>query len=230
MGSPAPAPGAPIWLRGPSLGSRGCHRPHGSLTGAFFLLVPAALCVALVGFLPAPPRTKLPEKGGCTWPPRHLARLPAHGRCPSPQSMCAQVPLCAPGGRTSRGPGGPGEPPPTPEPSARCGHLAAGRGSRGRKGSEARPGAASNTAVLLSFRDCLCVTARRFPLVLPRGGCRPWPRVLIPNKPALCQAALGSWGALGARGVKLPPPPRSQFLNFSKAGPSFLPSHSRCEM
>lgn len=26
-----------------------------------------------------------------------------------------------------------------------------------------------------SFRDCLCVTARRFPSALPSGGCQAWP-------------------------------------------------------
>ena len=144
------------------------------------------------------------RRKGCTWPLQHLVRLPAHGRCPSHWSMDLRsekmpcVPLCVPGELPpSGGLGGLGEPPTTPEPSACCGHLAADRGGRGRKGSEARPGAASNAAVLPSFRDCLCVTARRLPSALPRGGCRPWPQVLTPTS-LLCQAALGSWGAPGA--------------------------------
>lgn len=137
------------------------------------------------------------------------------------------APLCAPRDPPAAGwVGWASHHPPTPEPSAHCGHLAADRGSRGRKGSEARPGAASNTAVLPSFRDCLCVTARRFPSALPSGGCRAWPRVLIPNKPALCQATLGSWGALGARRVKLPSTTPVSISQFFK-GRALFPSKSQ---
>lgn len=69
-----------------------------------------------------------------------------------------------------------------------------GRGLGGRLG--AGP-AGPLTAGLPGFRDCLCVTAWRFPSVLPSGGRGAWPWVLIPDEPALCQAALGSWGCTG---------------------------------
>lgn len=80
---------------------------------------------------------------------------------------------------------------------------------------------ALSSAVLPGFRDCLCVTARWFPSALPRGGCRAWPRVLIPDKPALCQATLGSWGARGrgAQELSCPPPSWSKFLHFQRLGP-----------
>ncbi|VCX37860.1 unnamed protein product, partial [Gulo gulo] len=51
---------------------------------------------------------------GCMRPPQHLARLPAHGRCPSPRPM-ACVPLCAPGDAPAVGWVGWASPPPPPQ-------------------------------------------------------------------------------------------------------------------
>lgn len=75
-------------------------------------------------------------------------------------------------------------PPAADLPCESCGRAAAGVG----EGLGAGPGVRPPTSRPPSFRDCLCVTARRFPSALPSGGCRAWPRVLIPDKPALCQA------------------------------------------
>lgn len=224
---PCLAPGCLCGSRAPHLMSA-TSTPLLTRCAPLFLPRSSLLCNlaptgAPAGSLPISPWTELPETRFCAAPPQHLAPRLARGRRPTHGSVdpgwiqLPCTPLRSPGDLLVAGRAGPL----TPPPSAPCGHLAADRGSRGRKGSEARPGSASNTAVLRSFRDCLCVTARRFPSTLPSGSRRAWPRVLIPNKPALRQAALGSWGAPGARRVK---PPST--TPVSKAGPSFLPSHS----
>lgn len=150
------------------------------------------------------PWPELPEEGVCTASPARGATSGLQSELESLSQQIRVEAGLGPDSRDALGaplPGSlsalPGPPTPAPEEEARragqapaprapeplpqqlqgCGGVGGPAGGGSRRGGRAQSRAwrALHRRCPPSFRDCLCVTARRFPSALPSGGCWAWP-------------------------------------------------------